>query len=652
MYQVFADDILIYDDTRMESTLKLVNPKLSISDSAAGSFTMTVPQNNPGYDMIQRMTTTIRVIKEGEQLWEGRLLQESFDFYNQRKLTCEGELAYLNDVVLPQHVWSYSGVNGPLMVKAFLISIIGEYNSKARSDRQFTVGVVDVEPYRIISNLTPNTFERTTNYETVIECINNQLIGKLGGHIRVRHETEDGADIRYIDYLKDDSLYFNTNSQIIRFGKNLMDFTRSFDSTKYATVVIPLGAKLNDEDIPSGEAKVDDLSYYLTVKSADDDSAGHESNEPYHAANSMYIVCDEAVTNYGRIEQTVHFDDIDNANILALRGELYLTDTQFDTVVIELTAFDLHYLNPEMEPVKIGDRIRVVSEPHAMDRLFPVTKLEIPLDQPDNTKFVLGDEIKMSLTAVTNKTNAEVREQIQTEYEVDLSGIEASILGQAISHVDSAMSQQLNGYVTILTSGSGSGTHSDAIYISNQQYNTSTSSFPTGTKYWRWNYNGLGFYNGSSWVTAMTMDGTILGERIAAGSITADKIDVTNLKVKEVFYEDSSILKGYMSGSTLQVRLGTESGFDYTSILFYGRWFQFGYIDYYGNRHGGMVTFQMYPDGDTSNPYATFYDMDVRISTGRRLFLNLYSYLYADSNDDLYWAKWDGSGWMNYKLNT
>lgn len=645
MYQVFADDILIYDDTRQETTLKLVNPKLSISDSAAGSFTMTVPLNNPGYYAIQRMLTTIHILQEGKQIWEGRVIQESIDFHNQRRLTCEGELAYLNDVTLTQHVYNYGNGN---KVRMFLVDIINQYNALAREDRQFAVGDVDVDPFDISDSGGTSvvlTFTRTTNYETVIECINNQLLNRLGGHIRVRHATESGHDIRYIDYVKDNR---TPNSQVIRFGKNLIDFTKSYDSTQFATVIIPLGAKLKEDEIPSGESQVGDIEYYLTAKSAVADA--------YHEANSIYLVSESAVEDFGRIEKVIHFDDVKNAdqvNQLVMLGEKYLTDTQFDTMSIELTAFDLHYLNPLMDSVKIGDYIRVVSEPHGMDRYFAVTKLEILLDQPENTRFTLGGEVRTSLTAISNKLNSEIQEKIETipDAKVDTSGI----LAQAQTNAVSAINARTNGYVTIETNTTG-GIHSQALYVSETN--------PKGQKYWVWNSNGLAYTNngGSTYTTAITMNGTILGNMIAAesivgssiaaGTITADKIDVTNLKVKEVFYEDSSILKGYMSGSTLQVRLGAESGFDYTSVLFYGRWFQFGYMDYYGDMYGGMVTFQIYPDGDTSNPYATFNDMDVRISTGRRLFLSSYSYLYADSNDDLYWAKWDGSGWINYKLNT
>lgn len=536
MYQVFADDILIYDDTRTENTLKLVSPRLSLSDSAAGSFTMTVPTINPGYDYIQRMTTTIKVIKEGHQLWEGRVIQESFDFYNQRKLTCEGELAYLNDVTLPQRVFSYSSGN---MVKQFLTDIIAIYNASADADKQFAVGTVTVSPFEPGVHVLV-TFDRTTNYEKVIECINNQLVAKLGGHIRIRHEIEytyealkdnngnqilddngdpilatvgDGVDVRYIDYLED---YFNVNSQTVNFAKNLIDFTRSYDSTEYATAILPLGPKLEGDDIPAGESKVGDLDYYLTIKSAAADSM--------HTAGSLYVESSTAISNFGRLEKVVKFEDAKDANDLLLMGERYLTDIQYDTMVLELTAFDLHYLNPEMEPFKIGDKVQVISEPHDLDHVFPVVKLDIPLDEPDNTKFTLGDSVKTTLTATNNKVNAEIKQKIESG--PDASTIIDEVLADVQDDVTDIMNERMNGYVTITNTTDQSGTYSEALIISDRKPYTAS-----GAKYWRWNINGLGFWDGSSWKTAMTMDGTILGERIAAASIHASKLTANSLQL-------------------------------------------------------------------------------------------------------------------------
>lgn len=77
---------------------------------------------------------------------------------------------------------------------------------------------------------------------------------------------------------------------------------------------------------------------------------------------------------------------------------------------MELTvnAVDLHYLNPDIETVELLDQIQVISRPHGLDRMFPVTKLEIPLDSPENTQFKMGVTVKTSLTYINNKNSASV----------------------------------------------------------------------------------------------------------------------------------------------------------------------------------------------------------------------------------------------------
>ena len=99
MYSIYADGVCIYNDVFSLDNMKVVNPKLTLEDSAAGSLEMTLPPTNAAYDTIVRMVTDISVKKNGEEVWAGRALSESRDFWNNRVLYCEGELAFFNDSV-------------------------------------------------------------------------------------------------------------------------------------------------------------------------------------------------------------------------------------------------------------------------------------------------------------------------------------------------------------------------------------------------------------------------------------------------------------------------------------------------------------------------------------------------------------------------
>lgn len=373
MYSVYVDGTCIYDDTSTEKSLRLINPVLELSDSAAGCFKMTVPVTNIGYRFINRMTSDVVIYKDEEEIWMGRVIDESIDFWKNRSLTCEGELAFLNDSTQPPA--DYHDISA----RGYLESIIAIHNAHAPVNRRFIVGNVTVEE-------ADESVHRYTNYEKTIECINTTLLQRLGGHLIIRKE--DG--LRYLDYLidKDDIC-----AQTIEFGTNLLDYAASYDMTGFATVIVPLGKKLDSSPIQ-------DLDAYLTVASVNE--------------GSIYVQNAEAVENYGWIEQVVHFDEVEVASELLQKAYQYLSLVQFNSLILEVKALDLHYLNPEIESVHITDQIRVVSLPHGLDKLFPVVKLSIPLDQPENTQFTLGTNVTTTLTSVNDKTNSDIIQQINS----------------------------------------------------------------------------------------------------------------------------------------------------------------------------------------------------------------------------------------------
>lgn len=466
MYTVYADDLCIYNDTYVLDSVKAVNPKLTLEDSSAGSFEITLPTTNVGYNYIQRMTTDIVVKKNGKEIWAGRVLSDGKDFWNNRSLFCEGELAFLNDTTQPPA--EYHGIT----VRGFLETLINVHNGKVAANRRFTVGTVTVTD--------PNdSLYRYTNNETTIECINQKLVERLGGHLRVRKEN----GIRYIDYLEDMN---NTNTQVIEFGKNLIDFTRNWDSAEYATVILPLGAHLEESEIQA-------LDAYVTVEDVN--------------GGSMYVPSAEAVAAFGWIEKVVHWDDVTSPSRLLTKAQKYLSDLQFDNLTLELTAIDMHYLNIDVEPIQILDKIRVKSVPHGMDRYFPITKMNIPLDQPENTAITMGDTVKTSLTAVNNQINSDILRKIENIPKAQ------TILEEAKTNATEIMNMATNGFVTIVEEGG----HSEKLVISDSQ------DYTRASRMWVWNVNGLGYSKdgGRTFGLAMTMDGSIVADFITTGTLNA-----------------------------------------------------------------------------------------------------------------------------------
>lgn len=469
MYNIYADGVCIYSNTSLNDNQKLNAPKLTLSDSSAGSLSFTLPQSNVGYDSIIKMVTEITVTKEGIEIWSGRVLNDSYNFMKQREVYCEGELAYLNDSTQPPYN------SEELTIKDLFTAIISNHNLHMPAKKQFTVGDVTVT--------TTGSVVRKTNYDTTIKYINDSLIKQFGGHLNIRKVNE----IRYIDYLAD---YVSTNTQTIEFGKNLLDFNASQDMSGFATVLIPLGKTLDDETIA-------DVDSYVTVASVNN--------------GSVYVQSSDALEHYGWIEQVQTFSDIETPEELLVAARSYLSDIQFDDVTLEVSAVDLHYTDINVEAIKLLDVVRVISKPHGMDKYFGVRSLTIPMNNPEGTTFTLGRNVSGygSFTSASNKTTSNIFAHMAAMPK------KSEFAQIAKNNATTLINNIKNGYITTITSDGGS----QELVISD------TPDYLQAERIWRWNINGLAYSNNGyagPYEMAMTMDGEIVADRITSGVLNAD----------------------------------------------------------------------------------------------------------------------------------
>ena len=102
-----------------------------------------------------------------------------------------------------------------------------------------------------------------------------------------------------------------------------------------------------------------------------------------------YIQDDAAVALFGVIEKTVTFEDVTLASNLLTKGQAYLEEVINKTISIEVSAADLHNLDVNIEAFRIGENVRVVSRPHALDRYFLLSKLHLTLDSISSCTMTL-----------------------------------------------------------------------------------------------------------------------------------------------------------------------------------------------------------------------------------------------------------------------
>ncbi len=471
MYRVYCNDSPLYD--LRDEDLVLISPTVKIGENTAGSFEFSILPKHPHYEEVNELTSVITAYDGDEEIFCGRVVEITKDLYNRKKVICEGELAYFNDSI--QRPAKYQG----LTVRGYLETLVNIHNQQVKNqgiDKTFKVGAVTVQD----SN---DYVYKYTNWESTLEVIKTDLLETYGGYLRIRKEN----GVRYIDYLAD---YPNTNTQVIEFGSNLLDFTHDMVASDIVTAVIPLGARLEDV------TEVEGLDAYLTIK---DVNGGVD-----------YVYSQDAVKSYGWIFKTVKWDDVHVADNLLRKGKEYLSDIQFAQITLTVSAVDLHMLHVDMERIKVLDEIRVTSTPNGLDRFFPVSEMTIYLDKPSNNKLTLGTSYsKNSLSTKTESNMTSIKNKI------DSLPNKSEILEEARENASQLIHSATNGHV---------------VTTADEQLIMDTADKKTARKLWRWNLNGLGYsktgYNGK-YDTAITMDGQIVGERLVGGSVTADKLSVS-----------------------------------------------------------------------------------------------------------------------------
>ena len=361
MYRVYCDGLLLYH-TKLEN-LKIFNPSVELELNKTGSFDFTIYPDHPYFGLIKKMKSIITVFQDDFQLFRGRVLDDEVGWHNERAIICEGDMAFLLDSVL--RPFSFAGTPAE-----FLAHIINGHNSQVEPEKRFTLGSVTVDGF-----LTADEAEYTNTFETV----QKRLVEALGGYLMTRTEN----DVTYIDYLKEINLL---SPQTIKFGKNLLEMKRIRKGADIATVVIPLGANVTDEE-------GNDTGKRLTIETVN--------------GGVDFIQDDAAISQYGVVVKSVIFDDVTDPTELKLKGQAHLADSVNQWETIELTAADLATVDKDITSFHLGTQVRAESKPHGLDQLFLVSKLSIKLLDPGANKMTLGKSIPAFSEAVKGVSDSQ-----------------------------------------------------------------------------------------------------------------------------------------------------------------------------------------------------------------------------------------------------
>lgn len=362
IYRVVIDGIDFLDYTDPELTL--LSPRLDMEVNTAGSLEFTIPPYHKHYDKVKILVSTVEVYEDGELIWYGRPVEQVIDFYKQKKIYCEGPLSFFNDSV--QIKMEFDSIR----LSEYFAYLINAHNAEVlNKDRTFQVGQVTIADSNVYRKL---------DYQSSYDALKGTCLDTVDGYFFFRREKGKN----YIDWVK--NIPYSSNQEL-KFGINLLDYQSDFDASDFATGVLALGKDQGDNQGP------------LTLAGVN---------------NGQEVLLSEAASTYGRIVKIQNWSDIKDASELLSEARKYLFNLQFNSLVIECSAVDLHYFNPDYGIYRLGQNVHVYSDPHLIDKDYPISKISISLDSASK-QITLGTIKRKTLTRIY-KEDQETQDNMPT----------------------------------------------------------------------------------------------------------------------------------------------------------------------------------------------------------------------------------------------
>lgn len=467
MYFVKYGKEYLYDPRVQDCVI--FEPSLECEENTCGFFDFTIYPDHPLYDKLKERDSSnpVEVYDDDILLFAGFIYELGKEFYLSGQVKCKGELAYLKESIVRPYSTIQRGYGStvPTTVNGYFEWLIYQHNAQVDSTKQFKIGInqgyaLDINNY---------IYRESNQYPNTLDEINEKILNELGGYLRIRHENGE----RYIDLLYE---WSDENAQILDFGINLTDYNQTDSSLDVYTYVIPLGAKMKDTEYSyfNGyfvtqdttvdpekdyyEKKLNDgvytyslcydlksfvagVTYYeydenydeselsLTISDIEDGPIGIDDYKKV----GDYIYCISAVNKYGFIGYTYEDQDITTTDNLIVASILSLKSCISPIRTIEIKAVDMHLVNPDIKPIRVGEYVRVRSNPHKFDSYMLCTSITLNLDSPSNSVYTLGTtfdtltgEQNKRIKALNEKTNKQIEKAEALLAEVKQTAKDAS----------------------------------------------------------------------------------------------------------------------------------------------------------------------------------------------------------------------------------
>lgn len=441
MYRIYVlrtsdirNRIYIYDDEMpYDKTRRVISPKLCMEINSAGSLEFSITSANIGYHLIRGLACEIGVEQNGSIIWYGRPISIDEDQWGVRTVHCEGALAYLLDGIYMQDskdanqdAWLKSVKHadqalwargpqldeGPYAIPHAILAqhaISRKIYDKENHYRSYFGSVVKSgssyawsrPPIEFETGDDGSWFE-STSVNSISEWYGKsyselffELLNANGCYAYVRKSTKSmGAHIDAFENVNTICIrrtYRSNSKRTITFGENLLSISSnqlydSVFSALYVTYTPPQGQKTTPlpTETVSGET--------------------HNNKVAYHTDQTIpgLFMLDRYIERFGFIVKTIDLGTIPtetaaySAALSYIDNIDYIANADSDSSIdilqeITVSALDLGLIEPwHYGMIRVLDLVSVYTKPNRIAGMFPLTKIEITLDEPQNSLYTFN----------------------------------------------------------------------------------------------------------------------------------------------------------------------------------------------------------------------------------------------------------------------
>ena len=366
MYRITCDGYTLYNPNL--PGYQIEEGKLQQEVNKAGMLTIKLsPLNNASYTKPKLRTSIVTLYDDDRIKFRGTPYRPSQDLFRSNELLVAGELFFLNDSIqLPLEDYY-----GP--VDELFKQVINYHNSQVEPPKRFLIGEITVKN----NTETGNIKRSSENAMSTWEFLQSKFLKPLGGYLRLRY-TEDSTTI---DYLADPTTY---GDQTVEQCLNLIDITQTIETEDVASILLPYGARLKDEE-------GNETAERLTVESVNE--------------GSMFVPDFELIKTFGRITKTVIWDDVTLPANLLKKAKQELAQ-MLAIKKLELSAADLSKAGYEVDSFRIGDKVRVIVPDLNVNQPMMIKKLSTNLLEPSASNLQLGYSTKTLTNSIMDSEKA------------------------------------------------------------------------------------------------------------------------------------------------------------------------------------------------------------------------------------------------------